>query len=440
MRVASTVKYSALVGTAMLLLGFVGGWLSAWYLPLPSSVAAQLGPGQGANIATPQELRSQFGVFWEVWNLVESEFYHRNPLDRTKMIRGAISGMLATLDDPYTLYQEPDLAAITNDHMQGSSGGIGAYLRVIDGRAFIDRPIKNSPAAKAGLQPNDEILAINNEDVEVMLQGLDTNQATIKLTARVRGPKGSVVTLRLKRGDSEPFDQDITRDEIVISSVNSQMLDDNIAYVQITDFKATTTDDFDAALKELLPQQPRSLILDLRNNPGGYLTNAQEVLGRMYNGVALYEENRDGSTKPLDTLAAPDDVRIFDMPIVVLVNGNSASASEIVAGALRDERPGTYLLGEKTFGKGSVQNIHALSDGSSARITIAQWLTPDKNIISKIGITPQFVVPYAEDQMVPCVANRRPADGQQQCGDNQLSAAITLLAKGQTPPTTAAKP
>jgi carboxyl-terminal processing protease len=166
------------------------------------------------------------------------------------------------------------------------------------------------------------------------------------------------------------------------------------------------------------------------------LLNAQDVLGRLYDGVALYEEDGAGKLQELRTNVGGRDVRAFDAPMVVLVNGGSASASEIVAGALRDARPATYLLGEKTFGKGSVQNIHSLSDGGSARITIAHWLTPHKDVIHKIGITPQYFVPFAEDPAspAPCVADRKPPAGRSSCADTQLSAAIKLLTTGQVPP------
>jgi carboxyl-terminal processing protease len=322
--------------------------------------------------------------------------------------------------------------------MQGTFEGIGAYVYIADGKAYIDRPIKNSPALEAGLRQDDEIVKIDGSPVDPLITGLDVNEAAVKVTAQIRGPKGTTVTLTIRRApDSKPFDVQIERAEVIISSVNSQMLNDGVAYIQITDFKATTTTDFDDALREILPLQPKGLILDLRNNPGGYLTNAQEVLGRFYDGVALHEEKSDGTLHSLNTIGGPSETRVQGIPLVVLINSNSASASEIVAGALRDERASTFLIGEKTFGKGSVQNIHTLSDGGSARITFAHWLTPDKNAINKVGITPEYLLPYAEDATAtaPCVADRRPTEGQTTCADNQLASAIRLLTTGQTPST-----
>lgn len=442
-RFSSFLRTHALSAIVMLVIGFTGGWFSAKLLPVGGDLAAIIGPGIGANQATPSDLRDQFGVFWETWNLVENEFYHQDPLDRKKMIQGAIKGMLGALDDPYTVYQEPNLAALTTEHMKGTQEGIGVYLRLGDGQAFIDRPIKNSPATKAGLQSGDEIVAIDGVAVGPLMKDLDINKANVEIATRIRGPKGSQVVLAIRRGEAPPFDVTITRDEIAISSVSGQMLPNNVAYLRITEFTSSTTEDFDTTMAELQQQQPTSIVLDLRNNPGGYLTNAQEVLGRFYDGVALYQEDATGVIKELPTLANGHAVTTGQLPMVVLVNANSASASEIVAGALRDERDATYLLGEKTYGKGSVQNIHTLSDAGSARVTFAHWLTPKRTAINKIGITPQFVVPYNEDadNTVPCVLDRRPAEGQSACADSQLAWSLRLLTNGEQPPqiTSAAK-
>ncbi len=418
------------VGLVMLLAGLAVGWLGgSGRITLVNQLIALAGPGFGASPVMPPDLADEIAPFWETWNLVEHEFYTREPLDQERMVRGAIKGMLAALDDPYTVYQEPDLAALTSDYMQGSSGGIGIHLRIGERQVFVDKVLKNTPASRAGLLDGDEIVAIDGEQVAALIAGQDINQANVTIATKIRGPQGSAVQMTMRRGAEPAYEVELTREEIVISSVKSQLLDGGLGYIQITDFKSTTTADFDDALRELLPQRPRGLILDLRNNPGGYLNNAQEVLGRLYSGVALYESDRDGALKSLDTIGGPSDARAFELALAVLVNGGSASASEIVAGALRDARQQTFLIGEKTFGKGSVQNIHPLSDKGSARITIAHWLTPNKSEINKIGITPALQVPYSEDPAnpAPCVADRRPPEGQSACGDSQLAAAISVL-------------
>ncbi|GAB4424983.1 MAG: S41 family peptidase [Chloroflexi bacterium OHK40] len=429
------------VGTIAALLVGVFAFAAGWVLARASGPTPVdhllIGLGNlGVRQATPADVREDFSVFWQVWDLVEAEFYREQPLDQQALVYGAIRGMLGSLDDEYTTFQEPDIAAQSRESMQGKFEGIGAYLRLQDGEIAIDRPFPESPAERAGLLPGDVIVAVDGQHLVPLVAGLDDAEATARAATLIRGPKGTVVTLTLRRPPATAtFEVAITRDEVPLISVNAEMLDGGVAYIQITEFKATTTQLLDEAIREIAPQRPRSLVLDLRNNPGGFLTTAQEVLGRFYDGVALYEEENGGIVKELRTIAAPADVRLYDVPMVVLINGGSASAAEIVAGALRDRRPNTSLLGEKSFGKGSVQNIHQLRDGSSARITIAHWFTPNRQEIHRIGIVPQYEVPASEDPQyaVPCVAEREPPDGQATCSDAQLAWGLRLLA-GQVPP------
>jgi carboxyl-terminal processing protease len=438
---ASRLTLRAISAIALLLVGFAAGWFGAVIAggAAPSSALPFVGPGLILNQQTPGNLRQQFAVFWEVWHLVESDFYSRQTLDRERMIRGAVSGMLASLNDPATLYQEPELAAQTSEHMQGRQGGIGIYLRITDGRAYIDRPIRGGPAVNAGLRQDDEILEVDGMRVADLTAGLDVNEAAVKVAGAIRGAEGTDVTLTIRRvADGEVVQLTLIRAEVVIPSVEQQLFAGGIGYIRISEFKAGTTKELDEALRELLAQQPRGLILDLRNNPGGFLASAQELLGRFYDGVALYEEKGDGVPIELRTIGG--DLEVGDLPLVVLINGGSASASEIVAGALRDERANTILIGEKSYGKGSVQNVYSLSDGGSARITFAHWLTPEQHAIDAIGIMPQYVVPYLEDaaMQAPCVADRRPPAGATTCADNQLFWAIRWLADGVPPPSTPA--
>jgi carboxyl-terminal processing protease len=394
------------------------------------------------DIASPTEARNNFGIFWEVWGIVHHEFYHQEPLDQQQMVYGAIRGMLASLGDDYTIFQEPEDAERSHESMQGRFEGIGIYMGMENGEVLVSRPIKGSPAMKAGLQSGDVIVGIDGEEVALIIADMAEEEAVSEVANRIRGPKGSTVTLTIRRAaEGEPveaaeiFDVDIVRDEVPLLSVYSQMLAGNIAYIQITEFKATTNDELDEALHELLPQHPTGMILDLRNNPGGYLDTAQQVLGHFYDGVALYEEMNDSAPEPFYTSEVPADVQVVDMPLVVLINENSASASEIVAGGLRDERPGTILLGETSFGKGSVQNIHRLSDGSSVRITIAHWFTPDMDEIQEIGITPEYIVPASQEAeyTVPCIEEQQPPEDMETCSDSQLWWGIKVL-QGDTPP------
>ena len=431
-RTSRAVTLGALVAMLVGVAAFAAGWAAARIVgttPVDTFLARVA--NRELRGETPANARADFAVFWQVWDLVQAEFYRQEPLDQRKMVYGAIQGMLASLDDEYTTFQEPDLAAQSRESMQGRFEGIGAYLRLQDGAIVIDRPFPGSPAERAGLRSGDVVVAVDGVALAEVIAGLPDGEATARAAARIRGPRGTVVTLTLRRPpDTRTFDVAITRDEVPIITVNAQMLDNGVAYIQITEFKATTTQLLDEALRDLIPQRPRSVVLDLRNNPGGFLTTAQEVLGRFYDGVALYERENGGVEKELRTIVGPADTRLYDTPMVVLINGGSASAAEIVAGALRDVRPNTVLLGEKSFGKGSVQNIHHLSDGSSARITIAHWLTPNRTAIHRIGITPQYEVAASEDPQyaVPCVANRQPAEGQATCADAQLAWGLNVLA------------
>jgi carboxyl-terminal processing protease len=384
-----------------------------------------------------------FDVFWDVWDIVNREFYHTEPLDQQQMVYGAIRGMLGSLDDEYTVFQEPEDAERSHESMQGRFEGIGIYMQITEGEVLVERPIKGSPASDAGLQRGDVIVRVDGEEVAALAEGLTEAEIVSEVAERIRGPKGSSVTLSIRRPPNvAPFDVEIVRDEVPLISVYAEMLDNQIAYIQITEFKATTTGELDDALRELLPQQPAGIVLDLRNNPGGFLKTSREVLGRFYEGTALYEQWSDGTSEELHTISAPREVRAFEVPLVVLINAHSASASEIVAGALRDQRPNSILLGETSFGKGSVQNIHRLRDGSSVRVTIAQWFTPNQDKIHRLGITPEYVVPFVQEPQyaVPCTEQATPPAGQEACSDAQFSWALRILTSGETPPAPVEEP
>jgi carboxyl-terminal processing protease len=444
-RISHAVVIGFLVAMLVAVLSFVSGWTAsrtAGNIPLRTFVTATLHE-QPDDTTDSLAVGDSFDVFWDVWDIVNREFYHTEPLDQQQMVYGAIRGMLSSLDDEYTVFQEPEDAERSHESMQGRFEGIGIYMQISEGEVLVERPIKGSPASDAGLQRGDVIVRVDGEEVAALTAGLSDAEIVSEVAERIRGPKGSSVTLSIRRAPAvETFDVEIIRDEVPLISVYAEMLDNRIAYIQITEFKATTTGELDDALRELLPQQPAGIVLDLRNNPGGFLKTSQEVLGRFYEGIALYEQMSDGTTKELHTYSAPREVRAFDVPLVVLINGHSASASEIVAGALRDQRPGTMLLGETSFGKGSVQNIHRLRDGSSVRVTIAQWFTPNRDKIHRLGITPEYVVPFAQEPQyaVPCTEQATPPAGQDTCSDSQFAWALRLLTTGETPPALAPEP
>lgn len=355
---------------------------------------------------TPEDLEELFKPFWQSWDIVHNQ-YVEQPVDDTALMRGAISGMLESLGDEHTSYLDPDIAARFQAVLEGEEyEGIGAWVDTGGEYLTIISPIPNSPAEAAGLQSGDQIIAIDGED----MTGVDPELAR----QRVLGPKGSIVTLTiLREGTEEPFDVEIKRESIVVPTVESRMLEDeNIGYVLLYTFGGDTGGDLRKALKELLSQNPDGLILDLRNNGGGYLNTAIEVVSEFIDeGIVMYEEHGDGS---MDTFKARGGGQATDIPLVVLVNSGSASASEIVAGAIQDRDRGV-LVGTTSFGKGSVQTVaNLVNEQGQIRVTIARWLTPDKRQINGVGLEPDYVIELTEEDI---------AEGR----DPQLQKAIELL-------------
>jgi carboxyl-terminal processing protease len=359
-----------------------------------------------AQEATPEDLQELFKPFWQAWGIVNDQYVDQ-PVNQVTLMRGAITGMLESLGDQHTSYMDPDQFRQANIPMDGEYEGIGAWVDPTGEYLVIISPMPGSPAEQAGLQPGDVIIAVDGED----MTGVDGNL----IIRKVLGPAGSVVNLTIHReGQAEPFDVDVKRARITIPSVESEILDDDIAYIQLINFGDRATEELRNAIKDVLKQKPAGLILDLRNNGGGYLTSAVEVASEFISdGVILYEEYGDGSR---DTYKALRGGLATDIPLVVLINEGSASASEIVAGAIQDHERG-ILVGTTSFGKGSVQNWIPLDDQQGAvRVTMARWLTPNERTIHLVGLEPDFVVEITEEDIA---ADRDP----------QLDKAIELLTK-----------
>lgn len=415
-----------------LVAAFLGGWLCAMLLagtPYAGDIHRVIGPGTLQQLQTPWGLRAAFAPFWESWQLVDAIFYARERIDHSTMIRGAIDGMLATLDDKYTFYQEPEKAEQTRDDMAGKTAGIGIYLRITDGRAYVWKPIPAAPAVVAGVRHNDEILAVDDVDIPTLITGMSVDAAATAIASKIRGPAGTTVSVRLRTDTEAPRTLVITRADIVLPSVEWQRFPDDIAYLRISEFKGNSPDAVAAALHALGKPAMRGMVLDLRGNPGGLLDSAQRVLGFFYDGTALWEERQAGTPIELTTQRAYPDLPLVRVPLVILLDERSASASEVVAGALRDRYPGTWIVGTQSFGKGIVQNIYPLSNGGTIRLTISQWLSPDRARIHGVGITPDFLVrdDPAAAAASPCVAARQPAAGTTLCRDPQLGAALGLF-------------
>lgn len=324
----------------------------------------------------------------EAWALIEQDFDGNLPNDEDLRF-GLIEYLVGTLGDQFTRFVRPEIAERSRSDMNGSFEGIGAFVTLNEDNQFeIVRPIDGQPADLAGLKAGDVVIAVDG----ISVAGVSLDE-TIQM---VRGPRGTEVTLTIVRpGVEEPFDVTIVREQIVIPVVESEMLDGNIAYVRLTSFNRNAEEQLLLALEELMLQDPVGIVFDLRDNPGGFLDQSISVADIFLpEGVALYERNNQGLDVTYST--ETEDSPMENLPLVVLVNAGSASASEIVAGAIQD-RDRAILIGETTFGKGSVQRVHELSDGSELRVTIARWYTPDNNSIDGIGIEPDIIVETPED-------------------------------------------
>lgn len=434
-RTSRAFWWGALTSIIVGIVAFASGVSVAlhWGADLP--FAGTLGPTSSVRRASPDNIEKAFEVYWQAWDLIEQEFYRDKPLDHQKMIYASVAGMMQSLQDEYTFFQEPEDASKTREQMEGQFEGIGAYIEYKNDQLIIVAPIEESPAEKAGLLAGDVVVRVNDADLAPQLANLDPDGATKEAVKLIRGPKGSTVKLTILRPSlNQTLEFSIIRDAVPHISVNAKMLDNGVAYLQITQFEGTTTGQLDRALKKLLEQKPSGLVLDLRNNPGGLLDTAQEVLGRFLpGGTALYERFANGQEEEFGVKRGAGAASNFDLPMIVLVNNGSASASEIVAGALSD-RGRAVLLGEKSFGKGSVQSVRELVDTSSARITIARWLTPNKHEIHKKGLVPQHYVPFDDNERYRIALPQAKTTDPTEAKDSQLFWALKLLTTGEKPP------
>jgi carboxyl-terminal processing protease len=348
-------------------------------------VSSSQSPSATPPPAPSPELDELFIPFWEAWEIVNEKFVDQ-PVDQEVMMRGAIQGMLDSLGDQHTSYMDPETHEKATTVLDGTESyeGIGAWVDISSDYLTIISPFPGSPAEEAGLQPGDQIFAVDGED----MTGIDGELVRQK----VIGPAGSTVTLTILRKGYEPFDIDVTRANVFVISTESYMMEDNIGYIRIINFGNKTGDDLREAIKTLSLENPSGLIVDLRYNGGGLLFSSVEVASEFIEEgeIVLHEVYGDGQRDTFDALKGG---LALDIPLVVLVNEGSASASEIVAGALQDHGRAP-LVGMTTFGKGSVQSWATLSDDQGAvRVTIARWLTPLERQIHEVGLEPDYLVP-----------------------------------------------
>lgn len=351
--------------------------------PLPTLVPTPYPTGQ------PGDLNDEdFEKLLEIWRIVEREYYGELPADSVVM-DAIIQAAVETLNDDFTSYFPPAVAQRINDGFRGDFEGIGAYVDTNDnGEFYIVRPIPNTPASRAGLEPGDVVTAVNGESI----RGWTTDE----VVAVVRGPRGEAVVLTIVRaGTAEPFEVSIVRDRIVVPQVETQVLaDGRIGYVYLTSFNQVATEQLTTAVETLLADGAEALIFDLRYNGGGLLTQSISV-GDIFldRGDFLIVRDSDGNMETYQTESGQIGENV---PMVVLINENSASASEIVAGAFRD-RERAVLMGTNTFGKGSVQTPYTLNDGSEFRVTTANFYSPADITINRIGVAPDIELTFTAD-------------------------------------------
>jgi carboxyl-terminal processing protease len=393
---AIKVMLGAMIGLALALALFGGGVAVGALVPQfqemgPSLFPAFLSPSSDGPVATaqPSSTEELFSPFWQAWDLVHTRFVDQ-PVDDTALMRGSIIGMLEALGDEHTSYMDPDQYLQANTELSGEYEGIGAWVDTGGEYLTIVSPMPGSPAEKAGLKAGDVVIGVDGDD----MTGTDPSL----VVRRILGPKGTAVRLTLKReGTTEPIEVSVVRESILVPSVESKMLEGDIAYVRLLTFGDETTSDLRAVLKTLMAETPRGLILDLRGNGGGYLNTAVDVTSEfLEEGVVLTERFGDGEE---EVYRARSGGLATEIPMVVLIDAGSASASEIVAGALQDHER-AILVGETTYGKGSVQDWVTLDgDGGAVRVTVARWYTPNDRQINEQGLKPDLEVPISEEDV-----------------------------------------
>ncbi len=372
--VAAVLTSSFGAGYVVATTGGAGAPLSA--LQTPSRVQS----------AVPLEAPKQFRLLDEVWKILVQDFVEPDALDPNTLGRGAIHGLLTALGDSHTTYIDADDYNAERSDIRGSYEGIGAHVMMVEGVLTIVAPLPGSPAEQAGLRSGDRVLEVDG----VSTQGMSLTAAVTK----VKGPRGTDVTLViLRQGESVTRTIKITRDEIKTTTVIWQMLPDGLAHLRISQFSQRTGQEVQDALKEINEQGAKGIILDVRNNPGGLLSTTVEVVGQfLEGGIAGYQVDRSGNKRELPIRNSGE---VTELPTVVLVNQGSASGSELLAGALQD-RERAVVIGTQTFGKGSVNHLRELSDGSALYVTIGRWLTPSGRVIEGNGLIPDVELALTE--------------------------------------------
>ena len=387
---AKKIICSVILVLCLILVFVLGAWVGvnkiAYYVPQPGTI--------------------DFSLFWDAYDKIRENFIDTSKITDQKIIYGAIEGMANSLGDPYTDFFDPSRAQRFQQDLSGSFDGIGVEIGIKKDLLTVIAPLKGTPGQQAGLKSGDIILKIDGKDA--------FNMTTEEAVNLIRGPKGTTVVLSILRDDwDKAKDIRIVRDTIKVPSIEWSLKDENVAYIQIYQFNDTLSSDFAAIALNILQSPAKKIVLDLRDNPGGYLEVAQNIAGWFLQRGQIVTIEDFGNGKPQQTYKTDGNSNLASYPMVVLINEGSASASEILAGSLRDNRS-VKLIGAKSFGKGCVQEVINLRGGSFLKITIANWLTPKGHSISDVGLTPDIKVDITDQ------------DAQQKL-DPQLDKALEII-------------
>ncbi|MGC9599141.1 MAG: S41 family peptidase [Minisyncoccia bacterium] len=400
---ALEIGITVIVGLALLGSGFFLGWSAEKRIPQPAVVttgASDLTPPSSTGMSA-----ADFSLFWQAWQTINDNYLRNGSTTNEDKLYGAVNGLVNSLNDPYSEFFTPQSNQQFQENITGDFGGIGAQLGTdTDGHIVVVAPLKGTPAEKAGLKPKDWIVAVDATSTSGM-----TVDDAVNL---IRGPEGTTVTLSILRADwSAPKDFKITRTNIQVPNVEFEMKG-NIAHVTLSEFTEDADFLFYQALVEALAKNAKGIVLDLRDDPGGYLEVAVDIAGYFLKPGSLVVKEV-GRAVPEQDYTAQGDGTLSNFPIAVLINDGSASAAEILAGALHDDRH-VPLVGETSFGKGTVQELEPLPDGSAIKLTVAHWVLPSGKIIDHEGIAPDYAVARSDDD----IANGR---------DPQLDKAVQIL-------------
>jgi len=391
-------SFSKVRNTILIFIVAIGMFAGGYYLGV-NGYKAEVAKSLQVTIsrAVPPDKNVDFSLFWQVWDTLTAKYYDKSKIVPAQMVYGAIQGMVAAVGDPYTMYLPPTENKTVNEDLSGSFEGVGIEIGYKNTHLAVVAPLNGSPAEKAGVKAGDYIIHITDIQKKINIDSASMDLSTA--VDDIRGPAGTVVTLTLIRdGDSTPIVVDLTRAKLDVPSVILSWVgkDSTIADAKISKFDSVTSSEWDKAVSQITDKCQtqkvacKGIIIDLRNNPGGYMETAVDIASDFVptGTTVVVQQNGDGTKQEYKSEKLP---RLLNYKVVILINGGSASASEILSGALRDDRA-VKLVGDKSFGKGTIQEPIDITGGSGLHVTTAKWLTPNGTWVHGVGLTPDVLV------------------------------------------------